>query len=56
MFFSTSIFQFLFYFRRRRRLLLFNGVLFAEEIPMESIVLCMDYDVVLRLVNVENQK
>ena len=32
-----------------RRLLLFNGVLFAQEIPKELILLCMDYDIVFRL-------
>ena len=34
-FLSTITFQFLFHFRGRRRLLLFNGVLFAQEIPKE---------------------
>ena len=36
-------------------LLLFNAVLFAQEIPKELILLCMDYDVLLRLENVESQ-
>ena len=49
-------FQFLFLFRGRRRLFLSNGVLFAQEIAKELIVLCMDYDVALRLENVESQK
>ena len=53
---STKTFQFLFHFRGRRRLLLFNGVLFAQEIPKELILLCTDYDVALRLENVESQK
>ena len=39
-----------------RHLLLFNGVWFAQEIPKELILLCMDYDVALRLQNVEYQK
>ena len=55
-FFFTRIFQFLLHLRGRRRLLLFNGVLFVQEIPMELILLCMDYDVALRLENVESQK
>ena len=32
-FLSTITLQFLFHFRGRKRLLLFNGVLFAQEIP-----------------------
>ena len=55
-FLSTITFQFLFQFRGQRRLLLVNGVLFAQEIPKESILLCMDYDVAFRLENVESQK
>ena len=49
--FSTITFQFLFHFRCRRRLL-FNGVLFAQEIQKELILLFMDYDVGHRLENV----
>ena len=52
----TITFQFLFHFRGRRRLLLFIGVLFAQEIPTELILVSMDYDVALRLENVENYK
>ena len=51
------------HFRGRRGLLLFNGILlffffslllvffflFAQEIPKELILLCMDYDVALKL-------
>ena len=48
--------QFLFHFTGRRRLVLCNGVLFAQKIPKELILLCMDYDVALRLENVEIQK
>ena len=55
-FFLRKHFSFLFHFRGRRRLLLFNGVLFAQEIPKELILLCTDYDVALRLENVESQK
>ena len=55
-FLCTITFQFLFHFRGRRRLLLFNGVLFSQEISKELILLCMDYDVALRLENVESQK
>ena len=44
---STLKFQFLIHFRGRRRLPLFNGVLFAQEIPKELILLFMDYDVLL---------
>ena len=50
-------FQFLFPFRRQTRLLLFNGVLFAQEILKELILLFMDYVfyyVALRLENVES--
>ena len=39
----------------RKRLLLFNGVLFAQEIPKELNLIRMDYEVVLRLENVEIQ-
>ena len=55
-FLSTITFQFLFQFRSQRRLLLFNGILFAQEVPKESVLLCMGYDVALRLENVESQK
>ena len=41
----TIIFQFTFHFRGRKRLLLFNGVLLAQDIPKELILLCMDYDI-----------
>ena len=41
--------QFLFHFRDRRQLFLFHGVSFAQEILKELILLCMDYDIVLRL-------
>ena len=51
---STIGFQFLFNFRGRKCLLLFNGVLVTQE--MELILLCMDYDVAIRLENVESQK
>ena len=34
----------------------FNGVLFTQEIPEELILLCTDYNVMLRLENVESQK
>ena len=40
----------------RRRLLLFIGVLLAQEIPKELILLCMDYNVAFRLENIESQK
>ena len=49
-------FQFLFHFEGRQRLLLFNGVLSAQQNPKELILLCMDYDEALRLENVESQK
>ena len=52
----TITFQFLFHFRGRRRLLLFIGALFAQEIPKELILVSMDYDVALRLENVESYK
>ena len=48
-FLSTITFQFLFHFRGGRRLPLFNGVFFAQEIPKELIPLSVDYDVALRL-------
>ena len=54
-FLFTTTFQFSFPFRDRRRLLLFNGVLSAQESPKELMLLCMNYDVVLRLENVESQ-
>ena len=44
----TITFQFLFHFRDRSRLLLFNDVLFAQEIPKKLIPVCMDYDVTFR--------
>ena len=56
MFLSTITFQFLFHSTGRMRVLHFNGVLFTQEIPKELILLCMDYDVALRLENVESQK
>ena len=49
-FLSTLTFQFLFHFRGRRSLLLFNGFLFAQEFPKQLILLRMDLE------NVENQK
>ena len=55
-FLSTITFQSLFHFKGRRRLLLFNGVLFAQKILNKLILLCMDYDVALRLENVKSQK
>ena len=55
-FLSSTTFQILFHFSGRRPLLLFNSVLFAHEIPNELILFCMDYDVVVRLENVESQK
>ena len=54
-FLSTITFQFLFHFRGWRHLFLFNGILFAPEIPKELILLCMDYDIALKLENVETQ-
>ena len=45
--------QYLFHFRGRKRLLLFND-LFAQEIPKDLILLCIDYDVAFRLENVES--
>ena len=53
---STLIFQFLFHFRGQRRLLYFNGILFAKEISKELILLCIDYDVALTLENIESQR
>ena len=44
----------LFHFRCRRCILLFNCVLFAQENLKELILLCMDYDVALRLKNIES--
>ena len=49
-------FQFLFHFKAQSRILLFNGVLFVPEIPKELILLCLYYDVALRLENAESQK
>ena len=40
---------YIFYVRGRRRLFQFNCILFTQEIPVEIILLCMDYDVPLRL-------
>ena len=54
-FLSTITFQFSFDVRGWMYLLLFNAVLFAQEIPKELILLCMDYDVLLWLENVESQ-
>ena len=53
--FSTITFQFS-NFICRRHLLLFNGVLFAQETPKELILLCMDYDIALRFQNAKSQK
>ena len=55
---STITFQFSlsFPFIGRTRLLLFNGVLFAQEIPQKLILLCLNYDIDFRLENIENQK
>ena len=47
--------RFFLLFRGQRCLLLFDGVLSAQETPRESILLCMDYDVALRSENSENQ-
>ena len=55
-FLSTITFQFLFHFRSRRRVLLCNDVVFSQEIPKELILLYMDYDIALRLKNVESQR
>ena len=55
-FLSTITLQSLIHFKGRRRLLLFNGVLFAQKILNKLILLCMDYDVALRLENVKSQK
>ena len=55
-FLSTITFHFLFHFRVWRCLLLFNGALFPQKAPSELILLSMDYDVALRLGNVESQK
>ena len=45
-----------FHFRGGTRLFLFNGIVFAQEIPKKLILLCIDYDVALRLENFESQK
>ena len=55
-FFSTITFQFLFHFRGQDVFLFFNDILFAQETPKKLILLYVNYDVVLRLENVENQK
>ena len=55
-FLSTITFQFLFHFRGRWRLFLFSAALFAQETPKEFTLLCMNYDVALRLENVGSQK
>ena len=44
-FMSAKAFQFLFHFIGRKRLLLFNGLLFAQNISEEINSTCMDYDV-----------
>ena len=44
------------HFRGRRPLLLFNGILFAQEILRVVILLCVDYDVAPWLENVKSQK
>ena len=54
--FSFYRIQFLFHFRGGRRLLLFNGILFAQEILKELILLCMDYYETLWLENIESKK
>ena len=46
----------MFHFSDRRCLFPFNGVLFTREIPKEIIILCIDYDVALRLEKAESQK
>ena len=51
---SAIILKFLFNFRRRRRLFRFNGVLFTQEISNEIMLLCVGYDVALRLEKTEN--
>ena len=48
--------RFLFHFVGRRRLFPFNGVVFTQEISNEIILLCMDYDVGLRLEKTESRK
>ena len=50
--FYHDISIFISFYRDRRHLLLFNGVVFAQEIPKEF----MDYDITLRLEDVESQK
>ena len=45
-----------FHFRGGTRYFLFNGIVFAQEIPKKLILLCIDYDVALRLENFESQK
>ena len=52
----TFQFLFHFYFTFYFQLLLFNGILFAHEITNELVLLFMNYDVALRLENVESQK
>ena len=42
--------------RGRTSLLLFDGVLFKQEIPKELILLCIDYVITLRLEKSESQK
>ena len=56
MYIFTKTFQFLFHFRGQTRLRLCNGVSFAQEIPKDLILLCMNDDVAFRLENVESQK
>ena len=55
-FFLEIYFSFnFFHFRGQRCLVLFNSVLFTQEITKELILLYMDYEVALRLKNVETQ-
>ena len=55
-FLSTITSQFLFHLWGRIHPLLLNGTLFAEEITKELILLRMDYNVALRLEDIESQK
>ena len=48
------ILQFLFHFKGGRRLFPFNGICFIQEIPNEIMLLCMDYEVALRLEKTES--
>ena len=47
--------QFLIHFRGQGCVLLFNGILLAQQIPQKLILLRMDYDIALRLENIESQ-